>query len=321
MCVISVHQTLLPKPRAILGSALLVLLLTRPASAEDSAAETLFRQGREAIVNGATEKGCALLAESDRLEPSPGAKLGLGLCEKQLGHLARAWVLLDQVIHSLPKTDERVSVAQRHADEIKPKLGFVTVQLSGARPRGVRIASDIAELTSADIGVPLPFDPGSHFFQISAPGYESRQLPIELRPGESQHVLLSLKPSPPERPVPAPPALALTLPPAPAPSSALRTVGFTLEGAAAALLVTSLTTGALALKAKNEMNDACDAQGCSEAGIRAAARGDAFATTSSATFIGALASGGVGALFLVLGSLRSPNHTPPLSAGQLTVYF
>jgi hypothetical protein len=312
---------MLINPRAITVSALLVLLLTRTASAEDSVAETLFRQGREAIVNGATEKGCALLAESDRLEPSPGAKLGLGLCEEQLGHYARAWVLLQKVIQTLPPSDERVPIAERHAADIKPRLAFVTVALNGMHPPAIQIMSDMVELTSADVGVPLPFDPGSHFFQISAPDREPRRVDLMLHAGEQHRVELLLEPSPPASVVRAAPAVPLALPPAPPPNSALRSAGFILEGAAAALLVTSVTTGVLALKAKDEMNQACDAEGCSEAGLRAAARGDAFAATSTGTFIGALASGGIGALFLVLGALRNPHHAPPPSAGNLRVYF
>jgi hypothetical protein len=296
-----------PRLNRVAVSAVLLLAVTRTANAEGGAAETLFRQGRQAIVQGATEKGCALLAESDRLEPSPGAKLGLGLCEEQLGHYARAWVLLQKVIQSVPSTDERSLVAVRHAEEIAPKVAFVTVEIEGPRATGTRISTDIAELTTADLGVALAFDPGSHFFQISAPGHEPRRVTLSLRPGVHERVELSLKP-PVVAHAPHPPA---ETPPGavaprfePRPTSPLRSAGFVLEGTAAALLATSLVTGAFALHEKNEMNDACRDGGCSDAGLRAAARGDVLATISTATFIGALASGGVGALFLILG--RTP---------------
>jgi hypothetical protein len=95
-----------------------------------------------------------------------------------------------------------------------------------------------------------------------------------------------------------------------------------LEGSAAALLVTSLTAGAFALDAKSEMNRGCDAnRRCTDAGARAAERGSALATTSTLTFVGALASGGLGLLFILLGRQPAPPRAPGTAAAPLRISF
>lgn len=293
-------------------SACILLAYWHPCRADDPSADDLFRKGRDAIVNGDTRRGCALLAESDRLEPSPGAKLSLAICEEQLSHFARAWVLHTAVLQAVSADDDRVAIVRRHLDAIRPKLSFVTITIGGPLVAGTRIASDVADLTTADLGVALPFDPGQHYFEISAPGHSARRIERILRPGTQEHVTLTL--DSPRKKVelrPLPREVRST-------SSNVKSLAIAIEGTAGAFLLTGLSTGLLAIDEKNRMNSACVGSICSERGLRAAARGSAFAAVSTATLVSAAVSGALGAAILLLGS----RHKAPAQASDpLTVSF
>lgn len=265
-----------------------------PASVSTPSAELLFRSGREALQRGDYAAACAALAESDRIEPSPGAKLNRALCEEHRGHLVLAWQLLQASLETLPNDDERALIAQRHAEELRHELSFVTFTLAPNTPKTARITSDGEQLTNAELGSALPFEPGNHQVEISARGYTTRVNALTLSAGVEQHLVLTLGP-----PVPVARAsnAGATLKTS---ENRWRNIAFGLEGAAATLAVASLATGMVAYEAKNEMRRDCDAQwACSEAGLRAASRGEISSAFSTASFGAALLTGGIGAFLLL----------------------
>lgn len=261
---------------------------------EENTADALFRSGREALQRGDYAEACANFAESDRIEPSPGAKLNRALCETQRGQLALAFHLLQSAIATLPPDDERLLIAQRHADELRGRLAFLTLTLRPRTNAAARVVSDGMQLTSAELGVPLAFDVGAHVLEVTATGYKPEVIHITLAAGESRALLLSVGP-----PIATPNAdRGHTA--SRSEGTPWRTVGFGLAGAAAALTVSCIVTGALAYDAKQDMARACDAQSaCSEEGLSAAARGESYAAISTASLVGALVSGGLGTVLLL----------------------
>lgn len=278
------------------------------ASAADASADGLFRSGRDAMQRGDYELACSRFAESDRLEPSPGAKLNLALCEEQLRHLTRAWRYLQEAIRELPDGDERAAIAKRHADDLQHQLAFVTITLPPKLAQRSRVKCDGIALSSADLASKIPFDPGHHEIELAVEGHSSRTTEIFLSPGELREISLALDEVSSTRASDSSAGKSHAAV-AQRQSHALRSAAWAAEGAAGALAIASITTGVLALDAKHEMNRACsDPDGCSEAGLRAAERGQALARISTASFVGALAAGGLGVLFLLIdghGSART----------------
>ena len=272
---------------------------TEPAP---NSADRLFRLGREALQRGDYALACANLAESDRIEPSPGAKLNRALCEEPLGHLALAWRLLQASVAALQADDERALIAQRHAEDLRSKLAFATITLSPGSPKTARVVHDGAEFTSAELGAPFAFDPGAHVLEVTADGYMPQLTNFTLAAGDDRSLALSIG-----APLVKQEGKRQS-DPQPLPTTPWRTVGFGLGGAAAAMAVTCVVTGVLAHEAKQDMQRACDEHSaCSEEGFQAAARGESYATISTASFVGALVTGGLG-VALLLTSGRAPQQ-------------
>jgi hypothetical protein len=264
--------------------AFLLWLGPGTAHAEGGAAEALFRAGRAALSAGDIEGARRRFEESERLEPAPGTQLNLALCDEKLGRLAQAWQRFQQVVHALPPDDERASMALTHARALEPKLAWIRFSAVARFPASARVVSGSTHLTSASFGVALPFDPGAHSFEVRAPGRASRRYDVRLQAGERRRLELAAgvplelgrAESPPQRPL-------------------LSTLGIASAGASAAGLLASAGFGILALDAKNTMARECDGSGCSDAGVRAAARGQTFATVSTTAFFGSLVLGAVSA--------------------------
>lgn len=254
-------------------------------------AEVLFRKGRASLVQGDYAHACELLAESDRIEPSPGAKLNLAFCEEQRGFTRRAWYLYEEVVAQLSAGDERRGIAEQHTKELASKLAFVRLQLPVAGVQPARVRCDGVELSAAVSQAPLALEPGRHVFEVIAPGrsvwsttrtYEAgRREALELRLGFPQQ-----------------PRTRQSRP------DTLRTVGWAMLGSSASLLVIGAVSGAMAFDAKQTMARECNVAGCSEAGLRAASRGDASATISNVIFAAALTTAAISAIFLLTNTGR-----------------
>ena len=206
-----------------------------------------------------------------------------------------------------------------HAEALEPKLAFVTVDVVGSRLTGTRVTSDLAELTTAELGRAPPFDPGEHFFQVSGPGLVPHRVDVTLESGERRRVQLLIERQS-ARPVRTPSASRTVLPAAlraiPRSHPTLQQIGIGFEGAALAFLATSLAAGTGALVEKSRTEDDCDAAGCSFAGGQAAARGDALATLSTATFVAAVVTSAVGVAMLIAGK---PKAAPRVATSKVLV--
>ena len=79
-------------PWGLRAIGLLVCLTLAPlASADPAAAEALFREGRKLLDEGQLDAACSKLAESQRLDASPGTLGSLAQCHEKQGKTATAW--------------------------------------------------------------------------------------------------------------------------------------------------------------------------------------------------------------------------------------
>jgi hypothetical protein len=104
---------------AVLASAVLAWSGIARAQAESSStAETLFREGREAVKRGDYAVACPKFAESQRLDPANGTLLNLALCEEGWGQVSEARRHFREVLAALDLDEQRRAIATEHVEAL-----------------------------------------------------------------------------------------------------------------------------------------------------------------------------------------------------------
>jgi hypothetical protein len=257
------------------------------------------------------EHACPRFAESQRLDPGGGTLLNLAVCHEKQGRIATAWgeynAALSLAMHD--KRQDRESIARAGIASLAatvPRVSIVVSQQADVPELAIRV--DGAEVPRSSWGTPLPFDPGQHAIEASAPGRRSLTLTAMLRAnGEVMPVEV------PVLPVEASAAPPLGVPPQPLVIAPVLDEGAHVERSplfyvglsfGIAGLATSATTGVLALLAHQSVGSKCDRSTglCSDAsGIDDASRARTMAWVSTV----ALAVGIVGAVVMLAASSRS----------------
>ncbi|WP_159397580.1 hypothetical protein [Sorangium cellulosum] len=295
---------------AVLG----LLSLSAPAVAQDiAAAEALFDGGLADMQAGRYETGCKALAESQRLDPQPGTLFTLASCEAQWGRVATALArfkdylaLFDRMTPAeKARQGERPKVARQERDRLSPRIPRLALSLSPGAPSGTVVKRDGHELGEAALGVALPVDPGEHLVSIQVPGRPAREQRISIAEGETQELILKLKPkqapAPAAAPAPSPapskppapelsPAPAPVEPDAPSPSAGRRTAVYVAGGVGAVGLVLGGILVALVIDKKGVVDEHCGdaiqapAKACDDIGYAAANNANAMVVGSTVAF-------------------------------------
>ncbi|MCU0657902.1 MAG: hypothetical protein MUF64_22360 [Polyangiaceae bacterium] len=173
---------------------LLTLLFPRGAAAQESDADRLFREGREATRRGDHQLACQKFSESYRLDAAAGTLINLGMCEEKLGRVSLAWRHLTDALKQLPGSDDRVPVAKRTLESLEKRIARLTVVL----PPGeevVRVLLNGSELPAAERTAPLVLDPGEHvLLATTVDGREARQS-VKLSPGGKADLKMNFPPA------------------------------------------------------------------------------------------------------------------------------
>lgn len=144
--------------------------------ADQALAQTLFDRGRELMAAKKYSEACEKFAESERLEPSVGTELNLGLCYELQGRTAAAWAAY-RAAGARARRDgrrDREQAARDRAAALEPKLSRVSMALApGADLPGIEVRLDGTLLGRATWDVAAPIDPGPHVIEARAPGFRS----------------------------------------------------------------------------------------------------------------------------------------------------
>ncbi|WP_437647726.1 hypothetical protein [Sorangium sp. So ce362] len=308
------------RARLVLASVVLAsAALLAPAGAaaqgmggDPTLAQTLFEEGRRLMEAKSYAEACPKLAESQRLRPGTGTLLNLALCNEGLGRTATAWGQFKEALFASKKEGNaaREAFAQEHIDALEPRLS--KIQLVAEGTPGLLVRIDGYDIPAAALGTPIPIDPGSHQVEATASGYSVWSTTVQV--GESADLKAIAVP----KLQPAPPAKTTTAPRGPAAGGdagsaggggggGLRTAGFVIGGAGAAVLGVGAVFGILAAgQAGDAEKDAalCPGKQCSPLGR---AEIDAAETKALVSTIGigvGVAAIGAGVI-LVLTSGRS----------------
>lgn len=103
----------------ISAAMIATMFLCSEAAADEggaaSSAESLFREGRDAVKRGDYAVACPKFQESQRLDPAIGTLLNLALCEERWGRISEARLHFREVLASSDLDEQRRAIALEHA--------------------------------------------------------------------------------------------------------------------------------------------------------------------------------------------------------------
>ncbi|WP_437288488.1 hypothetical protein [Sorangium sp. So ce406] len=300
----------LRRARLVLASVVLAsAALLAPAGAaaqgagDPTLAQTLFEEGRRLMEAKSYAEACPKLAESQRLRPGTGTLLNLALCNEALGRTATAWGQFKEALFASKKEGNaaREAFAQEHISALEPRLS--RIQLNAEGTPGLLIRVDGHDIPAAALGTPIPIDPGAHEVEATAQGYSVWSTTVQV--GDSADLktiaIPKLQPAPPEK---------VAAPEGPAPGGTsggtggegLRTAGFVIGGAGAAVLGVGAVFGILAAgQASDAEKDQalCPNQQCTPLGRKEIDAAETKALVSTIGFGVGVAALGAGAILVL----------------------
>jgi tetratricopeptide (TPR) repeat protein len=262
-----------------LAVAVGVLLATQAEDARDRAREA-FAQGQELYRTGDYAGALSAFQSAEAAQPSPAAEYNIGRCYERLGHPAEAVAAYERYLAAVPDAPDHDALSEHVASlrrEVPPEA-HLTVSVE---PPGATVAVDEAPGEPAPLEKVLP--PGRHVVVAELSGHTPARRDVELVPGGSLQLELTLKPvdSVPERApdgavrqdVPAPPTQS---------SPGQRKWTYVALSVAVAALGVGLAFGATAQSAQNQLHAQIHTQAAAQqlydsANARAAAANSFYA--------------------------------------------
>jgi hypothetical protein len=142
-----------------------------------AAAEALFNQGRDLMTAGKHAEACPKFEASQQLDPGLGTMLNLAECYEKTGRTASAWAEYREAIPlaRAAGSKARLDLATERAQALQERLSTLTIRaMSGddADPH-LEIRRDGIAVQQAELGSPIPVDPGEHVIEAVAPGRQA----------------------------------------------------------------------------------------------------------------------------------------------------
>jgi hypothetical protein len=279
-----------------------------------AAAEALFNEGRKLASSGKYTEACPKFEASEQLDPGLGTLLNLAECYEKIGKTASAWAEYKEAIPLARASGSKVrqDLATERAAALESRLSMLTIRAMGGTEEatGLEIRRDGVPVQQAELGSPIPLDPGPHTVDATAPGRQKWSSTVQLTDAAKLSVdVPALTPlaanaaaTPTDTPKAVPPP-----PDQPRPSSS----GSTQRTAAivvGAVGVVGVGIGAVfGLGASSKWSDAkskCTAYpyGCSQDALDAKSSAQSKASVATVAFIvGGVAIGGAAVLWLTAG--------------------
>jgi hypothetical protein len=166
---------------------------TRDARADSAAAQALFDAAKQLMAKGKYAEACPKLEESQRLDPGLGTQFNLASCYEQVGKTASAWSMFLEVAGAARAAGQadREKVARQRAGALEPKLVRLTITAPASPPADLQVKRDGVAVGKAQLGIPVPIDPGKHTIEATASGKSPFSTTVEsTRPGASETVAI-----------------------------------------------------------------------------------------------------------------------------------
>lgn len=267
-------------------------------AANKAAADALFGEGKKLIQSGDTEGACAKFEASLERLPQLGAQLALASCYEKLGKTASAWgqFRVAAVAAGKARDAQRQRLAQERGAALEAKLSKLVIKTEpGYRIDNLSVKRDGEDVALAELGTPVPVDPGEHSVEAAAPGWVAWSTKIAVsEPGVVEVVVPALG----KAPVKLEPAAS---PPQPIAAQddddahhRRRRLAYIVGGSGGGVLVASLVFGGLASSKWSQSKDHCVEHRCDQAGVDAASSARTLGNVATGAFVvgaAALAAG------------------------------
>ncbi|HEX9621199.1 MAG TPA: hypothetical protein VF989_13740 [Polyangiaceae bacterium] len=302
--------------------------VAQPSATDKAAAEALFQEGKRLFESGDYERACGKFTASQELDAGVGTLLYLGECFEKSGKTASAWATFKEAagMARAQGQNEREQLARDRAQALEARLSHLVVR--GPEEvmslNGLDVRLNGTSVSRASWGSAVPVDPGRQRIEVSAPGYETWSIDVEVM-GESSETTVDIpmllqKTEPAAKPSPAAPSqsevgvsagsVADTAPS----GGGQRVVGYVVGGLGVAGLAIGTVFGLKAISDNNASADLCRTDTlCSPEGLtkREDARDAATISTLAFTAGVVLAASGV---VLVLTAPEAPEAASSGSA-------
>lgn len=176
---------------AMLAAALVAAPVTARAEGRDEqAARVAFDRGVALGDQGRWAEALEAFEQADRLAPSPGVTFNLAATLRALGRYVEARRLLERALRDDAPLAARVKPALRAdmarlLDEVRPKVGHVTVELD---PPDADLSVD-GTPTQLPTDRTLDLDPGKHVLIARAAGHDTVSSTLSVSPGNTRVTL------------------------------------------------------------------------------------------------------------------------------------
>jgi len=169
-----------------------------------AAARTLAGDGSRAFQEGRWKDCVDLFQRAESLVHAPPHLLFIARAEEKQGHLVRAREAYLRIVreHLADTAPQAFRNAQAAATEeikpIEPRIGFLTVRVTGGDASAVTVTMDGETVPAALVGVSRPADPGDHKLEAKGTGFVAAPVSVHLAEGGRESVSLVLTPAPVE---------------------------------------------------------------------------------------------------------------------------
>jgi hypothetical protein len=139
-----------------------------------AAAEALFNQGRTLMTAGKFAEACPKFEASQQLDPGLGTMLNLAECYEKTGRTASAWAEYREAIPlaRAAGSKARQDLANERAQALQERLSTLTIRAMAGDDTDahLEVRRDGVAVQEAELGSPIPVDPGEHVIEALAPG-------------------------------------------------------------------------------------------------------------------------------------------------------
>ncbi len=282
---------------------------------QKTAAQTKFGTGMAEFEK--KQFGAALTAfqESYNVVASPNSHLMVARCLRELGKLAEAAVEFEGVIAEAKteaKYAETLKSAHTEYDELRPKLGFVSVQLKGA-PADATVEVAGRAVDTSKLGSPVAVDPGTVMVVVSSPkGRESRTVAVVA--GATKEVEIDLTAAPPPPPPPSDSGVKVD-----SRKFGMREWSYVAGGVGAAGLLTFTVFGLMNNAKHSDLEDSCPGGKCPPDKESEIDSGKKYQTIANIGLGVGIVGLGAGTALFLLSNKKKPQEQHTSSAPQLVV--
>lgn len=165
----------------------LSLALALPAYAQGggnkAAAEALFVEGRNLMAAQRYAEACPKFEASQEMDPGLGTMLNLAECYEKTGKTASAWAQYREAIPIARSAGsrEREELATERAKALQDRLSTLTIRVT-AKDAALDVRRDGVPVHVAQLGTPIPVDPGEHTVEATAEGKQPWSKKVEVGP-------------------------------------------------------------------------------------------------------------------------------------------